>query len=114
MAEENYLMMMTHFWESASKTAWDAQRNLMQSLATRMGTSFPMLFAPFLTGGAASTKASEALRYHLNSLMAVRDAMAKATGQTTTDAKTAEFRSIRRLGRWSRAPTNSGVCRQAG
>jgi len=91
MAEENYLMMMTHFWESASKTAWDAQRNLMQSLATRMGTSFPMLFAPFLTGDAASTKASEALRYHLNSLMAVRDAMAKATGQTTTDAKTAEF-----------------------
>jgi len=91
MAEENYLKMMTHFWESASKTASDAQRNLMQSLATRMGTSFPMLFAPFLTGDAASTKASEALRYHLSSLMAVPDAMAKATGQTTTDAKTAKL-----------------------
>jgi hypothetical protein len=90
MAEQNYLKMMTDFWESASKTTSDAQRNLMQSLATRMGTSFPMLFTPFLTGDAASTKASETLRYLLDALMAVPDAMAKATGQTT-DAKTAEL-----------------------
>jgi len=47
MAEENYLKMMTDLWESASKTASDSQRNLMQTLATRMGTSFPVLFAPF-------------------------------------------------------------------
>jgi len=91
MAEENYLKMMTHFWETAGKTASDAQKNLLQSLATHMGTGFPMPFAPFLTGDAASTTASEAFRHLLNSLMAVPDAMAKATGQTTTDAKTAEL-----------------------
>jgi len=88
MAEENYLKIMTDLWESASKTASDSQRNLMQTLATRMGTSFPVLFAPFLTGDAASTKASETFRGLLDSLMAVPDAMATATSQTTMDAKT--------------------------
>jgi Poly(R)-hydroxyalkanoic acid synthase subunit (PHA_synth_III_E) len=89
MADENYLKMMTDFWESASKTASDSQRNLMQTLATGIGTSFPVLFTPFLAGHATSTKASETLRRLLDSLMAVPDAMANATGQTTADAKTA-------------------------
>lgn len=88
MAETNYLKMMTDFWEQAGKTASDAQQSVMQTFAGRMGMGFPFPFAPFSAGDAASTKASDAFRDLFTSLMAVPEAMAKATGQTTTDAKT--------------------------
>ena len=35
MAEANYLKMMADFWESAGKTASEAQKDLFQQFATR-------------------------------------------------------------------------------
>jgi hypothetical protein len=76
MAETNYFKMMADFWESAGKTATDAQKNFLEEIKGRFGTGFPM---PFPSVDAGSAQASEEVPSALNSLM-VLPAAGKATG----------------------------------
>jgi len=90
MPEANYLKMMADFWESAGKTASDAQKDLFQQFATRFATNFPLAAMP--AGMAAPNKASEAFSDLLNSLMALPNAVKAATDQSNlSDKKTAEL-----------------------
>jgi len=90
MPEANYLKMMADFWESAGKTASDAQKDLFQQFATRFAANFPLAAMP--AGVAAPNKASEAFSDLLNSLMALPNAVKAATDQSNlSDKKTAEL-----------------------
>ena len=90
MPEANYLKMMADFWESAGKTASDAQKDLFQQFATRFAANFPLAAMP--AGMAAPNKASEAFSDLLNSLMALPNAVKAATDQSNlSDKKTAEL-----------------------
>ncbi|MGC1562073.1 MAG: poly(R)-hydroxyalkanoic acid synthase subunit PhaE [Bradyrhizobium sp.] len=90
MTDTNYLKMISDFWETAGKGPSEAQRDFFQQMAARFGATFP--FAAFPTNMATSNKASEAFRDLLNSLMAVPNALATATAQSTPgDKKTAEL-----------------------
>ena len=90
MPEANYLKMMADFWESAGKTASDAQKDLFQQFATRFAANFPLAAMP--AGVAAPNKASEAFSDLLNSLMALPNAVKAATDQSNlSDKKTVEL-----------------------
>jgi len=90
MPEANYLKMMADFWESAGKTASDAQKDLFQQFATRFAANFPLAAMP--AGMAAPNKASEAFSDLLNSLMALPNAVKAATDQSNlSDKKTVEL-----------------------
>ena len=90
MPEANYLKMMADFWESAGKTASDAQKDLFQQFATRFAANFPLAAMP--AGMAAPNKASETFSDLLNSLMALPNAVKTATDQSNlSDKKTAEL-----------------------
>ena len=90
MPEANYLKMMADFWESAGKTASDAQKDLFRQFATRFAANFPLAAMP--AGVAAPNKASEAFSDLLNSLMALPNAVKAATDQSNlSDKKTAEL-----------------------
>jgi hypothetical protein len=90
MPEANYLKMMADFWESAGKTASDAQKDLFQQFATRFAANFPLAAMP--AGMAAPNKASEAFSDLLNSLMALPNAVKTATDQSNlSDKKTVEL-----------------------
>jgi polyhydroxyalkanoate synthase subunit PhaE len=90
MAEANYLKMMTDFWETAGKTASDAQKDLFQQFTARFAASFPLAAMPAAAVG--PNKASEAFSELLKSLMALPDAVKAATDQSKlSDKKTAEL-----------------------
>jgi len=90
MPEANYLKMMADFWESAGKTASDAQKDLFQQFATRFAANFPLAAMP--AGVAAPNKASEAFSDLLNSLMALPNAVKATTDQSNlSDKKTVEL-----------------------
>ena len=89
MAETNYFKMMADFWESAGKTATDAQKNFLEEIKGRFGTGFPM---PFPSVDAGSAQASEKFLQLLNSLMVLPGAVEKATGlPATSDKQTSEL-----------------------
>jgi len=90
MAEANYLKMMTDFWETAGKTASEAQKDLFQQLAARFAASFPLAAMP--VGAAGPNNAGAAFSELLNSLMALPSAVKAATDQSNlSDKKTAEL-----------------------
>jgi hypothetical protein len=90
MADANYLKMMTDFWESAGKTASEAQKDLFQQFTARFAASFPLAAMP--PGVSGPNKASEAFSDLLNSLMVLPDAVKAATDQANlSDKKTAEL-----------------------
>jgi len=90
MAEANYLKMMTDFWETAGKTASEAQKDLFQQFAARFAASFPLAAMP--AGIAEPNKASAAFSDLLTSLTVLPDAVKAATDQSTlSDKKTAEL-----------------------
>jgi len=89
MAETNYFKMMADFWESAGKTATDAQTKFLEDMKGRFGTGFPL---PFPSVDAGSAQASEKFLQLLNSLMVLPGAIAKATGLPgSSDKQTAEL-----------------------
>lgn len=90
MTEANYLKMMADFWETAGKTASEAQKDLFQQFAARFAANFPLAAMP--AGAAGPNKASEAFSELLNSLKALPNAVKAATGQLNlSDKKTAEL-----------------------
>jgi polyhydroxyalkanoate synthase subunit PhaE len=90
MAEANYLKMMTDFWETAGKSASEAQKDLFQQFTSRFAATFPLAAMP--AGAVGPDKASEAFSELLKSLMALPDAVKAATDQSKlSDKKTAEL-----------------------
>jgi hypothetical protein len=90
MAEANYLKMMTDFWETAGKSASEAQKDLFQQFTSRFAATFPLAAMP--AGAVGPSKAGEAFSELLKSLMALPDAVKAATDQSKlSDKKTAEL-----------------------